>query len=98
LALGSTLKRPAPPPNNQEADFRKKQRIERAQLFKGKGKGKGKGGKRPREGKCAQQTPDGKRICYGFNSKNEGCARTTCIFLHACGKCFKDHPMWQCTA
>jgi hypothetical protein len=68
---------------------------------KGEGKRKGKkvkGGKRQREdtARCASTTPDGKRICYSFNNKATPCDRHKCQFLHVCGRCFKDHPLWQC--
>ena len=67
---------------------------------KGQGRGKGKGKKGSRDTGCAAETPDGKRVCYSFNNKQEPCTRKKCQFLHVCGKCFKDHPMWspQCSA
>jgi len=98
LAIGSSLKRPLPPPADPN-NLTKKQRLA---IEKGKGKGKGRKGKQGRGGKgtrqdrCAAQTPDGKRICYGFNDKSTPCAKPACTFLHVCGRCFKDHPMWQC--
>jgi hypothetical protein len=63
---------------------------------KGKGKGKGKpeaaapatGGKTKKfKGGCARNTPEGKPVCFNFNS-DKGCKESTCRFLHACGKCF----------
>ena len=59
---------------------------------KGKSKGKGKNGKG-----CASRTPDGKPICYKYNNQVEKCTKSRCSFLHVCGRCFKDHPMYQCT-
>ena len=41
-------------------------------------------------------TPDGKPICFAFNDKSNPCTKTKCSFLHVCGRCFKDHPMYQC--
>ena len=98
LALGSALRRPTPPPYNPVNPSNRQLKQERLRM-KGGGKGKGKGGKgrkRPLErDRCAPATPDGKRICFGFNNKNEPCTRPKCTFLHVCGRCFKDHPMWQ---
>ena len=62
------------------------------------GKGNSKQGKGARGGKagCARSTPDGKPICFKYNSQ-AGCNATKCSFLHACGKCFAmDHPMHAC--
>ena len=105
LAIGSTLKRPAPFSHNQEADPRKKTRAEKAALrmqkgAKGKGKGKNKGRKpgKGHEAGCADETPDGKRICYSFSGKERPCTKQKGFFLHVCGQCFKDHPMYQCNA
>ena len=68
---------------------------------KPKGGGKDKGGKHKGKGLgqgCASHTPDGQRICYGFNNSAERCAKTSCIFAHVCGKCFaKDVPMYSCS-
>jgi hypothetical protein len=92
LALGATIKRP--PTNNREDG--KTARWECKGKGKGKGK-KGKGSKRQREdGRCPPTTPDGKKICFGFNSKATPCDKAKCPFLHVCGRCFRDHPMWQC--
>ena len=69
-----------------------------------KGREKGKNtGKRAGKGNltdCANETPDGKRICYAFNDTERQCANRKCNFLHVCGKCSKAHPMWspQCNA
>ena len=80
-------------------------RGRRAEGKKGKGKGKGaKGGKGGKgsnpssKGGCARFSPDGKPICYAFNEKSNPCTRAKCPFLHVCGKCFADHPMYNCTA
>lgn len=69
----------------------------------GKGKGKGRGKSKGKQssagfGKngCARSTPDGKPICFAFNDKPNPCTKSKCPFLHVCGKCFKDHPMYQC--
>ena len=68
------------------------------------GQGGAKGGRKggPRGGKnkggqdCASVTPDGKKICFKFNDKGRGCNAGRCPFLHVCGTCFKDHPMFRC--
>ena len=59
------------------------------------GKGNGKSGGKARPGGCAAKTPDGKSICYSYN--NTGCTRQNCNFLHVCGKCYRQHPMGECT-
>ena len=70
----------------------------------GKGNGKGKnGGKRGKQmpnefSDFSGTTPDGDRICYGFNSK-QGCphAKGTCWKgKHVCIKCFGQHPHTSC--
>ena len=103
LAIGSALKRLAPSSPNPEAALKKKTKAEKAALKRQKGpnKGKGKGRQRPfraNENVCPSETPDGKKICWGFNNKDRSCTNLKCRFLHVCGKCFRDHPMWQCNA
>ena len=71
---------------------------------RGKGKGKPKKGAKgdgkptgkPKPGDCSARTPDGKLICYGFNDPSTNCDRKKCRFLHVCGRCFKDHPVFRC--
>ena len=60
----------------------------------GKGKTKGKGGSK--DGNCKAKTPDGKLICYRFNNEAESCTKAKCNYLHVCGRCFKDHPLFRC--
>ena len=68
-----------------------------------RGKAGGKGGNRAvangdggsRDG-CKAKTPDGKMICYAYNTR-DGCDRNPCRFLHVCGNCFRDHPMTGCS-
>jgi len=64
----------------------------------GKGdKGKGKAPKGQVDNRCAQRTPDGKAICYPYNTKGKGCSRDKCIFEHVCGICFKPgHGAFAC--
>ena len=72
---------------------RKKQRQ-----AKGEGKGK-KGGKSAVDrGSCAAKTPEGKQICFAWNSASQKCSHgKACKFLHVCGKCFaKGHPAHEC--
>ena len=77
--------------------------AKRARTSKSKGKGGGKakaksgkhaGGKR--SAPCEGTTPEGKRVCYAFNS--EGCQKgSACRFEHVCGICFKKGvPMQEC--
>ena len=72
---------PPPPPRNQNQ----------------KGKGKGKGGKPSQPNGCQQKTPDGKPICFRFNTR-AGCPSRNCNFCHMSGVCFKDkQPMYSCS-
>ena len=62
---------------------------------KGKGKGKDKqGGKDKNEHGLVSTTPDGRQICFAFNS--QGCD-DSCGRVHICRvrNCGKSHPMWQ---
>ena len=64
---------------------------------KGKG-GKGKGGKGKGSGKggLLARTPDGREICYAFNS--EGCTDSSCARAHICRirGCLGSHPTTEC--
>jgi len=63
---------------------------------KGKSKGEKKGGFKG-AGKCASKTPEGKPICYAYNSGAGGCQRKPCGFEHVCGVCFKaGHGAYNC--
>ena len=62
---------------------------------KGKGKGKGKVSAGERLG-CAARTPDGQPICYGYNDTNVRCKNRDCRFMHRCGACFGQHPIYAC--
>ena len=75
-------------------------------MKKGKGKGTGEGRKGGRGGKnkdvndsgCKRMTPDGRPICYRFNSPG-GCVKDKCNFVHVCGNCCaKDHNLTTCPA
>jgi hypothetical protein len=57
----------------------------------GKGKGKGKG---PQQ--CQSKTPDGQNICYGYNDPKTRCRNKHCHFVHCCGTCFGNHPLYAC--
>ena len=60
------------------------------------GKGKGKKGRYAQGGKGKKgkgkkgTTPDGKKICWAYNS-SQGCQREKCDFLHVCNLCFGKH-------
>ena len=56
---------------------------------KGRGKGSRKGDRKGGKGKKGL-TPDGKKICWGYNSTS-GCQRENCSFLHVCNLCFGAH-------
>jgi hypothetical protein len=73
---------------------------------KGGGKfDKGKGGKGQKGGKSgkgdgkkgAPRTPDGKTICFSFNSSKTRCKNKNCYHQHVCGRCFGKHPMYMCS-
>ena len=63
---------------------------------KGKGKGKKGKGKDNKGGKFAGATPDGKKICFDYNSE-KGCSKNPCSYLHVCRVmgCFSSHPSHQ---
>ena len=66
---------------------------------KGKGKGKRTGGVwKGGKGDCNRNTPDGKGICFRLNGRNGGCTNQKCPCLHVRGRCFQDHPMFNCNA
>ena len=57
----------------------------------GKASGAGKGG-------CRRSTPDGKPICFRYNSPG-GCSNSGCKFLHVCGSCCATgHSIADCPA
>jgi hypothetical protein len=63
---------------------------------KAKNKGKGKGTKTENKDGCKRKTPDGKSICFPFNT--QGCTAASCQYMHVCGRCFKQGtPMSTCT-
>ena len=65
----------------------------------GKGKGK-KGDIQALDVGCAHKTPDGRLICYPFNSRKNGkgsCTKPNCMFAHVCGICFAEGvPLFAC--
>ena len=101
LAIGATTgKRSAPSYDPVLAGAPMAKKPKGPKVSKGKGKGKGKGkekGKSARQ-ECASTTPDGKKICFRFNDQSQGCTRQQCTFLHVCGRCFRDHPLFRCDA
>ena len=60
---------------------------------KGKGKGKSKKGKE--KGGLHHRTPDGRQICYAWNSASERC-RFDCGRVHVCQRCLGKHPLHAC--
>ena len=71
-----------------------------------KGPGKGRGGRGGRGGggdrgggmaggPYPTSTPDGRRICFRFNNRNERC-RGPCPFAHICLRCHGPHPAHMC--
>ena len=63
-----------------------------------KGKSKGKEGKGLPPGIVTHNaTPDGRKICWAFNSPHERCRAPQCNFVHACSVCFDtSHPAHSC--
>ena len=41
------------------------------------------------------ETPDGRKICFAWNNRDEQC-RGGCGFVHVCRRCFGDHPAHAC--
>ena len=69
---------------------------------KGSSKGSGKSGGKSRgrggDPSLLATTPDGRQICFNYNSSN-GCKDSSCARVHICRKkgCMGDHPLTQCT-
>jgi hypothetical protein len=62
----------------------------------GKAGGKGKKGSDNKKGlPLVGNTPDGRRICFAYNS--QGCKDSKCSYVHVCRVkgCQKEHPMAQ---
>lgn len=72
----------------QDRDWKKRQHS-----HKGKGGGKKGGGKK---GGLHNKTPDGREICWKWNSQHERC-RFNCGRVHQCQICLGSHPMHACT-
>jgi hypothetical protein len=62
---------------------------------KGKQKGAGKG--KVNKFGCHIRTPEGKTICFGYNSNQTKCKNRSCNHQHVCGRCFGKHPMYACS-
>ena len=100
LSAGSRKRKAEEYPNTENYDFGSAEYN-----HKGKGKTKGKGkGKTKSKGKytapvrtCEEKAPDNKKICFKFNDRDDKCTRKKCPFLHVCGWCSKDHPIYRCT-
>ena len=62
----------------------------------GYGKGKGSKGKQSgKKGNLHNKTPDGREICWKWNSQHERC-RFNCGRVHQCQICLASHPMHAC--
>ena len=60
------------------------------------GKNSGKsGGKGKKSKDLHDKTPDGRQICWRWNSINQRC-RYECGRLHVCQRCFEKHPQHSC--
>lgn len=62
---------------------------------KGKGKGKTKHKGKRDYSDLHSKTPDGREICYKWNSMKERC-RFKCGRVHVCQRCLGDHPLHMC--
>jgi hypothetical protein len=91
LALES-VKRPFSSIGND----RQEQRAPAKGKSKGKNKGQGKGKNKANTTDCKSETPSGKKICFKYNNKGNTCSSKTCRFAHVCGRCFENHPMYEC--
>jgi hypothetical protein len=66
-----------------------------------KGKGKGKKGQKGKQRgtymghQLHDKAPDGRQICWKWNSPNDRC-RYACGRLHACQICYEGHPYHSC--
>ena len=69
------------------------QRPEFKRKSKGKAKGSGKGFGKAKG--MHDRSPDGRQICWKWNSPNDSC-RFQCGRLRICVKCFGDHPQHAC--
>ena len=74
--------------------------IQTRERAKGKGKGRPtKGGGKAKgvtKAGISHRTPDGRNICFKYNNKEEKCKVCKCTYLHVCGKCFQQHPAYDC--
>ena len=57
------------------------------------GKGAGKGPSR--QSGMHSTTPDGRKICFRWNTGSGNC-KGACGFVHCCQRCFKNHPAVSC--
>ena len=62
---------------------------------KGKGKGKGAGKGKDKNETWHTTTPDGKPICYRYNSAGRTCT-DKCGRVHCCQRCLGKHPVYEC--
>ena len=62
---------------------------------KGKGHRKGKGYGKKGSAQLHNKTPDGREICWKWNSQHERC-RYDCGRVHQCQMCLGNHPMHAC--
>ena len=115
LKLGATKRGPQTTGGGPQTDQTHQAKKQRTNLNQNQPKGSGKGGKGGKTGKgrgkgggkgkkappsdCARSTPEGKGICYAFNTQGKGCSKgARCPFEHVCGVCFKaGTPMYSCS-
>ena len=88
---GSSSGAPPAPPQWQRDSWQREGPYSRKGSGK-KGKGKGnKGGKGKVDANFKSRTPDGRQICFAYNSQYERC-RGNCGRVHCCQVCFGSHP------
>ena len=94
MALASVSTPASSQPSSSSGPPSKKQRLEPSPK-KGKGRNKGRSKAGSPHG-CQSKTPDGKAICFSYNTPGQAC-RPKCTFLHVCGRCFGQRPMYRCS-
>lgn len=92
----------APPSSSRDNALRSRSprgQMQHYSFSKGsKSKGKGKpwlGGKGKKGLSLHDKSPDGRQICWKWNSPHDRC-RFDCGRLHVCMKCFNKHPYHSC--
>ena len=82
-AAGGTVRVRADPPNGNQTALNRNRRRRAAVV--------------QNPANCKSAMPDGRQICYAFNTGKDKCKfGTNCKRAHACRRCFGNHPLQQC--